>query len=309
MASAPFDFPFSSRLFKAFFKLDDSTTERSLFFARPAIDKESWLRPFVGQRKLRKGVRLWRTRLKAWEHHLDEYDKIANLPRTTLSGAHRIDQLNILLGVLDSKIGMSLGFNSLLLSGVGLFLTWVPSLVEHARNLTRAHVFLVVFRIIVLAILGVLLTSLTVLLRGFRRVVWGDLSREELAEGTLPKDEERLPKKEKEYSRFLIISLARRTNIFRISTYLTKWALRGLAVVIALSMVVSIAAPFWHADETVGTGNVSIEVNRSNVQMDREPPPAAGKDSGTKSVSGATSSNRRHGCKCRKNKLGAKSSQ
>ena len=158
---------------------------------------------------------------------------------------------------------MSLSFNSLLLGAVGVFLTWVPGLLEKAPNPYRKWAFLMVFRGLTVVVLGILLMSLWVLLLGFRRVVWGDLTRTKADE---------IVNKAREYSRFLMISLTRRTNAFRISTYLTKTALVILGVLIVMAMIVSLYAPSWdleHAKDEAGKGSVFIQVDSNNQEIGR----------------------------------------
>jgi hypothetical protein len=81
-----------------------------------------------------------------------------------------------------------------------------------------------------------------VLLRGFRRIVWGDLSRKnkdepEAVSNDAVEELKLLETKEKEYAGFLIMSVARRTNSFRISTYLTRIALVFLAFLLPAGII------------------------------------------------------------------------
>jgi hypothetical protein len=94
-------------------------------------------------------------------------------------------------------------------------------------------------------------------------VVWGDLTRTK-GEGIVDKA--------REYSRFLIISLTRRTNAFRISTYLTKIALGIVGLLILMATVMSLCAPFWdskQAKDEAGKGSVFIQVNSNNREIGR----------------------------------------
>jgi hypothetical protein len=56
-------------------------------------------------------------------------------------------------------------------------------------------------------------------------VVWGDLGKSKKQTNN---------EKEEEYTRFLVIAVARRTNLFRVSTYMTKWAYLGLLTLTVL---------------------------------------------------------------------------
>ena len=242
--------------FERFFKLDKVTDELKLFISRAWIDKRKPVRRWLAGWFVEDGMQVWLDRLRDWQSHLDQYDKIVEVSErktpdksekglekhdkeklketaAAKSEVRRLTHLHGFLSILDSKIGMSLGFNSLLLGAVGVFLTWVPGLLEKAPNPHRKWAFLLAFRGITVLALGILLLSLWVLLLGFRRVVWGDLTRTKADE---------IVDKAREYARFLMISLTRRTNAFRISTYLTKIALVILGVLIVMAMIVSLLA-------------------------------------------------------------------
>jgi hypothetical protein len=275
--------------FEQFFKLDKTTEELKLFVSRACIDKRKPVRRWLAGWFVEDGMQVWLDRLRDWKFHLDQYDKIVELserkpakPEDTLekipaaakseetdekttaaakSEVRRLTHLHSFLSILDSKIGMSLSFNSLLLGAVGVFLTWVPGLLEKTPSPYGKWAFLLVFRGITVVALGILLMSLWVLLLGFRRVVWGDLTKTTA---------ENLVDKAREYSRFLIISLTRRTNTFRISTYLTKIALVILGMLIVMAMIVSLLAPSWdleHGKDESGKGSVFIQVDSNNQEI------------------------------------------
>jgi hypothetical protein len=262
--------------FEDFFELDSWKSEWGLFLSRACIDNKKPLRCWVAGLFVKDGKQQWIDRLCRWQDHLDEYDKIVDVseqksasstaeqsPAALVAKARilRLTQLHSFLSILDNKIGMSLSFNSLLLGAVGVFLTWVPGLLEKAPDPHWKLDFLLAFRGLTVLVLGILLTSLWVLLLGFRRVVWGDLTRTRATDSV---------EKAKEYSRFLIISLTRRTNAFRISTYLTKFALAIVGFLIVMAMVLSLRSPFWglkQAKDEAGQGSVFIQVDSNNQEI------------------------------------------
>jgi hypothetical protein len=222
---------FGKVLLEKFFRLDDPKQEWRLFWARPTLNEESWLNKIRFEASRSAAAAEWRKRFDLWEGHLAAYEEIDNLTAkqkkdaTDSPGTWRIDKLNKHLDTLDAKIGMALSFNSLLLAGVTFSLSWMPTLVGQSKCSSQKDVFFTIFHGLAFAILFLLLASLGILLRGFRRVVWGDLGSGGLAK-------KKSKEKEKEYAGFLIISVARRTNTFRISTYITTWVLRLLALLI-----------------------------------------------------------------------------
>jgi hypothetical protein len=118
------------------------------------------------------------------------------------------------------------------------------------------------------------------LLRGFRRVVWGNLGgnrKENPTEMNGEQAQNTLVKEERDYAGYLIIAVARRTNTFRISTYLTKAALVTLAALILMGAIFSSFKNRWCVEASKGvpttaaiaspTGSVSIEINGGAVEF------------------------------------------
>jgi hypothetical protein len=236
--------------FKRFYALDDLSCEKKLFSERNNLLAECWT-----------------DRLREWEGHLQEYAKLkadgrsstpagvalVPKPESTRSSppetdgskiipggppaagtsatdirpakailnTDRIDKLDSMLTVLDSKIGMLLAANSFVLSATGILLSGTPKLTEWIPGVSMIRYgFGFLFNALLFGIVGVCLLNLWFLLRAFRRVVWGNLGKGGADSAS----------REREYVGFLIVSLARRTNMFRIVTHRTKYAVGGFAL-------------------------------------------------------------------------------
>jgi hypothetical protein len=138
------------------------------------------------------------------------------------------------LNILDTKLGMLLNFNSLLLIAINVLFGGLYNLVPKPFP-ADAHILVVsgvsaYFLIWALAILSVVFGAfwllITILcLSGERRLVWGDLGligrgkdRPPLAEF---KDTRKLARAEEEHVQALVISVVKRTNKSRVANYLT----------------------------------------------------------------------------------------
>lgn len=116
-------------------------------------------------------------------------------------------------------------------------------------------------------IMLLLVASLWVLLLGYRRVVWGDLDPDPKQERITTVQERR--RKAERYTRFLIISVVRRTNVFRVSTRLTFFALFCTFLLVSLFGYVSLLPSTWDKDKAPQESNsfhVVNEINQLNLQ-------------------------------------------
>jgi uncharacterized membrane protein len=248
---------------KKFFDLDSYGEERKLFCTLTALEaKQSWrdrLRNWFFQAIFRcrytdeKGRELWERRLFDWERHLDAYFQIADKKKkggsyagtgptgtestATISsysvgkhGTERIGWLFEHLQVLDAKFSMLLAVNSVVVALVGLSLNETTDLFGRMRSLGLFGASW--FQGLILAILSFTIMisffNIWYAIRGFRRVVWGNLGCTDSANGEFD-----AAKREREYAHILILSLARRTNIFRIVAHWTRWAI-GLFMTFAV---------------------------------------------------------------------------
>jgi hypothetical protein len=291
---------FSKELLADFFDLDAWDVECLLFLSRTTLDKGSLLNRVIwrwAKRWEKSGYDFWVKRFKDWERHLNIYEQLRNSPiplrrkqdvngqsepsKTKVdeddaadgSNTWRIDKLNGLLNILDTKIGMALSFNSLLLAGVSFLLARISGLADPSKCTA-------LLQVLAFLVLVLLLASLWVLLRGFRRVVWGDLGHNTTGNPTEMNEEQAknmLVKEESDYAGYLIIAVSRRTNTFRISTYLTKAALVTLAALILMGAIFSAFKSRWCVEAARGgsssaaiaspTGTVSIQINGGAVQF------------------------------------------
>ena len=134
------------------------------------------------------------------------------------------------LNILDTKLGMLLNFNSLLLIAVNILFGGLYNLVPKPLS-TNAHILSLSGRDLIwtLAFLSVLFGAIWLLttilcLLGERRLVWGNLGLVERGQrqvklGSL-KDASLL-KAEEEHVQALVIAVVKRTNKFRVSSFLT----------------------------------------------------------------------------------------
>jgi hypothetical protein len=157
--------------------------------------------------------KLWQQRCDRWETHVKVFTLIKQASPST-EKATRIDFLSHHLDILDSKFGILLNFNTLLLVAFNVVLNY----------LLNVHLVDQVFKWCG-AMFGVfwLLTIATCLV-GERRLVWGDL-------GTIDKD--RYDGKDfeenpnlinvagEQHIKSLIVAVVKRTNKFRVAVALT----------------------------------------------------------------------------------------
>jgi hypothetical protein len=194
----------------------------------------------------------WRTRLQDWEQHLNVYLWISlgcsNPSQMTPTQyiekvqGERIKLLSDHLKILDGKFSMLLTVNSVLAALVGVSLRETADLFGKITPLETTGVFWLkwsVFLIIVSLLVWVIIRCLFNIwfaIKGFRRVVWGDLS--DCHEPSLG---------ENELSRFLIISLARRTNMFRIVSASTRRAYRCFVVFAVVALLTLLYVSYRNA--------------------------------------------------------------
>jgi hypothetical protein len=253
MATAPLaSIPFEEEDFlEEFFRLDDPQKEKELFYARNDLDRkyrkkgriarrlddylwkplDTWMKNRLGTKSPHQDP--WLVRFRAWEQHLNAYTTIKAatatqssdtsevVPRTrvpqtpsTPPGVDHIDKMNGILTILDTKIGMLLAANAFVVSGIGLLINGAPKLTDWISGHYTRYVLGLVFNSLLFGVVFLCLFNLWFLLRGFRRVVWGNLEAATATEGDLARI----------YVGFLIMSAARRTNMFRIVTYVTRYA-------------------------------------------------------------------------------------
>jgi hypothetical protein len=227
-----------------FFRLDDRRLELNLFCTRNALDKEllkkSWLARhrdgFYKTIFLRWGIDedCWAKRLNEWEEHVNRYFEIyknGENPLPTHLGTKRLEKLSSSLGVLDNKFSMLLSVNGTMLAAVGLMLASVPKLIDyvHYSKPTEWLIRISLEGIFALIIICNMFNIWHGLL-GFRRIVWGDLTGFESAE-----------KAEQRNVQYMIVSVARRTNLFRVISFVTRCAFRLFTIFIAGTLLVLLA--------------------------------------------------------------------
>jgi uncharacterized membrane protein len=140
----------------------------------------------------------------------------------TKHGTERLALLFDHLQILDGKFSMLLSINSVIVALVGLSLNETTGLFDQIRSFgTRGASW---FQWLILVILAMTIVisffDIWYAIRGFRRIVWGDLTATNNDDGRFD-----VAKGEREYALSLILSLARRTNVFRIVANSTRWAI------------------------------------------------------------------------------------
>ncbi len=237
-----------------FFRLENTAIEWDMFCHLNALDHKVKERSILARHRdrlfkvllFRRHVApdVWLDRFEEWESHLTVYFELMDLnpgaiaaptssPPARAHGTRRIDRLFGHLAVLDSKFSMLLTVNTTMLGAFTLTLTQLRAyFVFLGFPATRAG-FVVqelieapLFLLLSLLICGSLF-NLWHALRGFRRIVWGDLDGYE----NDPIAGERAQ------TDYLIISVARRTNLFRVIAHVTKQLYFGV-VMLAVSLLV-----------------------------------------------------------------------
>ena len=258
-----------------FFDLDNYDEERKLFCTLTALEPKrsslDRLRDWFFQVIFRcrctseEGRQRWERRLFDWERHLDAYFQIADKKGTDVSyagtgppapissysvGKHGTDRISWLfehLQILDGKFSMLLSVNSVIVALVALSLQETTELFNRMRSLEIFGASW--FQRLILAILAptiiISFFNIWYAIRGFRRVVWGNLGCTDSANGEFD-----AAKRELEYTRVLILSLARRTNIFRIVANSTRRAI-GLFMTFAVLAGVMFLFVFSHSNPPV----------------------------------------------------------
>ncbi len=217
------------------------------------------------------------------------FDLSSDLPNrgaSSASGVKRLEFISSKLGILDGKFGMLLTINGALFGFVALLLAHPDSLIDlmpvrsidrffhfclhlHPRILfpnvgwirgqsTRHLQYLTetmlqwIARIWIeghLAVIVILaLFNIWYALRGFRRIVWGDLIGYRTVAGQFVKFKNKYEAAE-ENERYLVISLARRTNLFRIVSFATNRAFKyflRLAITVLFILTCRFVADIHH---------------------------------------------------------------
>lgn len=204
----------------------------------------------------------WPKRCDEWEVHATGYAYIACGPPAASEAlppavppstpatppkfwkAERITFLSKHLDVLDSKLGMLLNFNSLLLIAINVLYAAFYNLVKEIPsflNLKQFSAALIVALAGLSVVFGALWLAITILcLVGGYRVYWGDLGRgerdrhyslEELNDPALP------AAAEEKHVESLIVSIVRRTSRFRIASMLTFVNVAVLAITFLVGLL------------------------------------------------------------------------
>ena len=186
----------------------------------------------------------WFDRLEEWQSHLNVYfglaDKLARDENSACGstirstyGTRRIDHLFAHLGTLDSKFGMLLSENGALLGAFTFLLTNISKLVDFVRfpvskiGVLRNVGFERFLFVLLVSLIVLSMFNLWHILRAFRRVVWGDLTSFEQAAKA----------GEQTQTDCLIISIARRTDVFRIVAAVTKRIYFGRVVFATVALL------------------------------------------------------------------------
>jgi hypothetical protein len=146
------------------------------------------------------------------------------------------------LQILDGKFSMLLAVNSVVVALVALSLQETTDLFNKLRSLEIFGASWVQGLILMILALTIIISFFNIwyAIRGFRRVVWGNLGCTDGTNGEFDAAE-----RERKYARVLILSLARRTNIFRIVAHSTRWAI-GLFMTFAFLAGVLFLFVFVH---------------------------------------------------------------
>ena len=166
---------------------------------------------------------VYQERFKAWENHINKGCELENASKPNALkniGGERIILLNKLLSIIDTKVGMLLSTNSFLLAATGFGRVWLADLLKAQSCHPVAPVISYTSLFFVLVLL---IGSLSIALMAFRRVVWGNLEH-------TPAPQYGDDEQEIKNTGFLIMSVTRRTNKFRISCKLLEWALYAIMI-------------------------------------------------------------------------------
>jgi hypothetical protein len=194
--------------------------------------------------------RPWIKRCEAWLVHATAW---AQLKESSLAHGTKENRIAFLfdhLNVLDTKLGMLLNFNSILLVSINVMFSLIsnftraPGEQSLARRLFMLHPQTMLIFIGASGFFAACWFVATMLgLLGQRRLVWGDLGRihektgarqlkvAELGDGAL------LERAEQEHVQALIVAVVKRSNKFRIATAVTLAGVIGLAVAIVTGSV------------------------------------------------------------------------
>jgi len=186
----------------------------------------------------------WKTRLDRWKVHIDVLAtiRVDGDVRTLQKGqaerlmalkGERIAALKEHLDILDNKIGTLLNLNTLMLIGVNVLLGVVFNVVAKPLSPT-ATLYLLGGSVGIFVLFWVGTT--VICLVGARRVVWGDLWRTFTGELDAI-TQTQLVTAEEEHVSALIVTVARRTNKFRIGNLLLTLNAGVMCLCLALSVV------------------------------------------------------------------------
>ena len=235
---------------KTFFELENMDKEWDMFATRNMLDNERHSQSTIAALRdrlclqFRRGRNVtldcWFSRFEEWDKHLDGYlaiDSATVATRVTAGPSHgtkRVDKLTSHLSTLDTKLSMAIGLNSLLLAGSTFLVKETDDLVAFAAfpgtasGWMTAKVLQGLLYFFLALAMGCCLSNIWHGLRAFRRVVWGDLH---LYPGNPTEGERR-------QTDFLIISLTRRTNLFRVITYVTTLACQFIFCYTAFALLI-----------------------------------------------------------------------
>lgn len=297
------------RLLQSFFKLDSKWQEIGLFFARPFLVCKFIRKISPWQWPWNCGQMAWKGRLEKWKKHLLAYEELEvfirpPLPRTGRSGfspfriksagpafakavkrsgtspftpqalgTDRIDQLNQMLNVLDQKVGMALNFNSLLFAGVSFLTTWLVGLIEKSGDTPHKTEIIAACQAVAAVTVALLAFTLFILLVGFRRLVWGDLG-EKIPEAVPSNRRQVLAAKKRLHIDHLILAVALRTNVFRISTYLSSSALILVLALAGMGGIFGIRNLWQNTYNQEPGGNIVISTDQPTPPSAPPVPPA-----------------------------------
>lgn len=200
----------------------------------------------------------WKKRLEDWRVHFAIYRQLFSATPDTTSVD--IDSMGGHLSVLDNKFGQILTFNSLILTITTVLAGHASDLAGLLKTDAMKDEFTKCF-IGLTMIIGLLcLMNMWNCLKGIRRVVWGDLGRwlQRAEAGTKVEVKGDFERARGDHAKFMLLSIARRTNRFRIAIYLTK-AIMVCVFVLYIFTASEVGGAVWmngtpHAAGQITTG-------------------------------------------------------
>jgi hypothetical protein len=239
-----------------------------------------WIFTLLLLRRVRTDIDCWVTRVNAWIAHLDNYLKICRSktspvkredPLITDHGNERLAHLFELLKILDGKFSMLLTINSVMVAILGLAIKSSTDAfgnfqTQDATGVHRDWFGLGVFFAICIPT-AMCLSNIWHTIRGFRRLVWGDLGKnpyqnrppgEGEPDGSRPKHLiQSLQQAESDFSLQLILSLIRRTCVFRVIAQSTRYAFAAFV----LYGVVGLGTEIYRIDKQLWNKKPRVQAN------------------------------------------------